>query len=1090
MTASRIFNKLFSVFKIQIMFTLFNNKAIMTPFLMKKFFPVLGIITWALSGAGQILDAQTHKRLFHSQEQAQSAYSPKTHTGIPSTLRVLALRVQFRLEEPDFSGTTGNGHFDLRDLRNLPDSIRIDPPPHDKRYFEDQLEAMKNYFSDVSDGLLDIQCTVKPHGMNDAYTLNQFMYHYGITGTQSIRDIRLAKLLKDAVTIADTTDNIDFSQYDYVIVFHAGVGQDFSNQDNTPNDIASRFISYDMLKKYDTTASFDGIPVNNGSHKIRSGVIVPETESQYLVDPVFQVDVFQEIGLSGILIANFGSQLGMPDLFNTANGRPAIGMFGLEDQGAMNANGLIPSEPDPWTKIYMGWASPVILTDSANFHLYPRKLAGQNTVYKLPINDYEYFLIENRQKDVVDNNLFPVVISKIDTINENGTTIIDTVYMSGVEQSPLTKVITRVDEYDSGLPGSGVLIWHIDERVIRNNWSTNSINNDPNNRGIRLVEGSGSQDIGYAFSAGPFVTINSGDRWDFFFKGNNGFKFYNNRVDSVFFNNFSVPNSLGKHRVFSGISLSNFSARQPVMSFDVRNTILKKGFPQYTGATFGNQSLAYGNISGDNRLETIIADPLGKIYAWQPDGRKVIDNALTVTRRRSGGDSTVYPLALFASLPDSFDADLAVADLDGDGLSEVISVSRNGLLTAWKAVDANADGLADTMWQRSLNKHFSIAPIITPNKKIIAGSDEGTVFIFNHQGQPTGQQTLSYPLLSMALLSADTIAFRTTQNAGFIVLHGGAVFVFPENRPANRSMIVTGDIAQDGRRIIIDAYSSGNRHYIHCYPAIDGFPVELNWRPTSPLSLADIDGDGFLEIIFGADNKIYALNHNGTLVSNFPVTLDATNPAGIVYSTVLVADMNNDHKPDLVAASDDGRVFAYDAKGKLIPGFPLSTGYPVRSSMAVFDIDRNQRTHLAAPAADGFVYVWDAASPHVTARALWTKIGKDSSNSSMNTERNTVVSPDDDWMPKKKAYCYPNPAKGNETKIRYYLSEPAEVKIKIYDLAGDRVARIDGPGIALTDNEALWNLSKIRSGVYFAKIEAKSSSGKKTVRTIRIAVTK
>ncbi len=93
-------------------------------------------------------------------------------------------------------------------------------------------------------------------------------------------------------------------------------------------------------------------------------------------------------------------------------------------------------------------------------------------------------------------------------------------------------------------------------------------------------------------------------------------------------------------------------------------------------------------------------------------------------------------------------------------------------------------------------------------------------------------------------------------------------------------------------------------------------------------------------------------------------------------------------------------------------------------------------------------------------------------------------------MPKKKAYCYPNPVKDNETKIRYYLSEPATVKIKIFDLAGDQVAHLEGAGIPFADNEAVWNVRHVQSGVYFAKIEAKSASGKRVTRTVKIAVTK
>ena len=51
--------------------------------------------------------------------------------------------------------------------------------------------------------------------------------------------------------------------------------------------------------------------------------------------------------------------------------------------------------------------------------------------------------------------------------------------------------------YNLGLPGSGLLIWHIDENKIRQGIASFSINNEKDNRGIDLEEADGAQDIGY-----------------------------------------------------------------------------------------------------------------------------------------------------------------------------------------------------------------------------------------------------------------------------------------------------------------------------------------------------------------------------------------------------------------------------------------------------------------------------------------------------------------------------------------------------------------------------------------------------------------
>ncbi|MCB0279184.1 MAG: hypothetical protein KDD94_06770, partial [Calditrichaeota bacterium] len=59
------------------------------------------------------------------------------------TVNVVALRVDFVADNSEF--TTGNGKFDLRNPD--PDSVQqiiIDPPPHNRLYFEDHLKKKKN----------------------------------------------------------------------------------------------------------------------------------------------------------------------------------------------------------------------------------------------------------------------------------------------------------------------------------------------------------------------------------------------------------------------------------------------------------------------------------------------------------------------------------------------------------------------------------------------------------------------------------------------------------------------------------------------------------------------------------------------------------------------------------------------------------------------------------------------------------------------------------------------------------------------------------------------------------------------------------
>jgi hypothetical protein len=86
-------------------------------------------------------------------------------------------------------------------------------------------------------------------------------------------------------------------------------------------------------------------------------------------------------------------------------------------------------------------------------------------------------------------------------------------------------------------------------------------------------------------------------------------------------------------------------------------------------------------------------------------------------------------------------------------------------------------------------------------------------------------------------------------------------------------------------------------------------------------------------------------------------------------------------------------------------------------------------------------------------------------------------------------YNWPNPNIDNFTFIRYFLTDEADVTIKIFDMAGDLVDEFTGTGNSGTANELKWDLVDVQSGVYFARVEAQNSQ-KSEVRIIKIAVIK
>lgn len=123
-----------------------------------------------------------------------------------------------------------------------------------------------------------------------------------------------------------------------------------------------------------------------------------------------------------------------------------------------------------------------------------------------------------------------------------------------------------------------------------------------------------------------------------------------------------------------------------------------------------------------------------------------------------------------------------------------------------------------------------------------------------------------------------------------------------------------------------------------------GFPVSMgqagNFRPSRGLVFADLDGDCTLEIITSStDKKIYAWDHTGKLMPGFPVsTIEmAQNPPS-------VADLDGDGDLEIVqftrGLTSGGRLYAIDHKGQALPGFPISVNNNnLASAPTLYDLD-------------------------------------------------------------------------------------------------------------------------------------------------------
>ena len=228
--------------------------------------------------------------------------------------------------------------------------------------------------------------------------------------------------------------------------------------------------------------------------------------------------------------------------------------------------------------------------------------------------------------------------------------------------------------------------------------------------------------------------------------------------------------------------------------------------------------------------------------------------------------------------------------------------------------------------------------------------------------------------------------------------------------------------------------------------------------------------------------NVEVYNFFGVLADNFPYT----DPLNIGFTgSPICSDFEGNTNSEIISVTKDGRIFAIDGgTGQVISGFPISSGSGITATPSLYNA--NGVTNLAVLNDKNILSAWSISS--VEGKLFWSEeFGNPHNTSFIEAAENTNRI--NEFFPSNRAYNYPNPVYESTTNIRYYVSEDASISIKIFDLAGDYVTELIDQAQGGIDNETVWDVSNIQSGIYFARIEA-TSNGQTEQAIIKIAIVK
>ncbi|MCY4170346.1 MAG: T9SS type A sorting domain-containing protein [Bacteroidetes bacterium] len=902
---------------------------------------------------------------------------------------------------------------------------KVDPLPHDGTHFEAHLDFLEHYVETASSGKTQVNTFLIP----EIIQLQRDMASYSPIGEDSDSDSELSKL---AELVTDAWSEGDrLSRFDPM---------------DLPNDKTGFIVFHagvgrdieligttlektpqDLPSLFMSSKLLSRLGVEGLEFKgiqVDHSMIIPRTETRLGVNTITDEPFLLELSINGLLAASFLSFLGVPDLFNTETGESVIGPFGLMDPLGIFAYGGL------FPPLPSAWTRSALGWASPSLITETGTFdIAVNEVARVDVSQAEYFLIENRVR-TPENSGLELKISNHGMISTQNISGVSEDFNRFNVDAFQGGVVTEVNSYDFALPG-----WDADGNQYNGGiliWHIDerqletTLNNDPARRAVDIEEADGAQDIGF--------DGNIGSPFDFYFEGNpSSVSLPSGRIITLYENRFgsdTYPNSLTNAGGNSFVTIENFSAPGTVMSF----TVTRNQEASLTSLP----AITLNSMMGVNGSVTRIGETIA-IY--------------------SGSEVVIPEIGQLSSFIRPVFRDREITTLTSE-TNDLFKFNRYELndrqleLVTSIELPSQLPPVGPVVYHQQANY---ILFSKDERSQIVRITANHSVNIYNFNEGSIGLASTDSDIYVVGRSQTGPLddtpqwRYQLDSEVGFPVMGRDRTGLWGAI-PQSKNLLL---LLPDGSTINIASTT---------YVGEEVF--------SKAVAMADINEDGILDIVTSAGHHILAFSQGGALLPPFPIQMGApVNHAPLVY--------DSDNGIGVIVGAADGNIYGFEIEqgGDPINGFPLSAGYAISATPLI------SSDTLTVVTQDAILRRYIMGN---NLNVSWgEQYGGPTNLSFVSLTSEGVVSPT--LLNFEETYNWPNPIRDGATFFRSMTSEPSDITVTVIDAAGSLVDSFNFSTSAGTSHEVQWQTDAV-SGIYYARIQAVSTSGRKDSLVIKLAI--